>query len=248
MHAWRSLREPTVAILLLASVVHVVRRDLFDLVLFSGTAVLILVDGGLARRSRDDEAAAQVAEDATPDCDQPPAGQEGETDVPDAAPSRRSLRRWAITAGMTLFAALAAVLAPASFGAELMLAAIGLTALVLVIVRRPRGVPAGDGSGRPDGKLAGWQVWAAIGVAACLWELTSFIAQQVWPADADSHPAVSDLVAPLLAGGVGRGVFLMLWAAAGWWLLQLWSGPKSGDELRHGRSSTRREGRSEAGR
>jgi hypothetical protein len=72
-------------------------------------------------------------------------------------------------------------------------------------------------------------VWAVIGVAACLWELTSFTAQQVWTSDQDAHPAVSDLVEPLLQSWIGRAVFLLLWAGAGWWLLQqLVDGGRSG--------------------
>lgn len=70
------------------------------------------------------------------------------------------------------------------------------------------------------GAARGWPVWAALGLAACLWELTSFIAQQVWPTDQADHPAASDLIGPLLTAWPGRAVFLLLWACAGWWLLR----------------------------
>lgn len=225
MGAWRSLRQPTVAILLLASVVHVVRRDLFDLLLFSGTAVLILLDAGRADRL------ARAGDD-------------------DAAPTEwRRTTRWVIAAGVALFAMLAAVPSPASLGAVLVLALIGLAALVLVLVRPPRAVaaPAAQAS---RGKLPGWQVWAVIGVAACLWELASFISQQVWPAGEDAHPAVSDLVGPLLTGWPGRAVFLLLWAGAGWWLLRQWIAPAPGRRAGqdHGRLVAEPEDSSEVNR
>jgi hypothetical protein len=186
MVAWRVLREPTVPILLAASVVHVVRRELFDLVLFSGTAVLILVDS-----QRRDAAPAGVARIARP-------------------------RAWLVVAGMTLVSAVVALAAPASLGARLVLIAIGLAALALVLVR-PQRLP---GAWQQPSAAAGWPLWAVIGVATCLWELTSFIAQQVWTSDQDAHPAVSDLVGPLLQTWLGRAGFLRLWTAAGWWLLQ----------------------------
>ncbi len=186
MVAWRVLREPTVPILLAASVVHVVRRDVFDLLLFSGTAVLNLLDS-----QRRDAAPAGVARVGRP-------------------------RAWLVVAGMTLFSAVVALAAPSSLGARLVLVAIGLAALALVLVRPQRLT-----DNRQEASAAwGWPLWAVIGVAACLWELTSFIAQQVWPLEEDSHPAVSDLVGPLLQSWLGRAVFLLLWAAAGWWLLR----------------------------
>lgn len=185
MADWRVLREPTVPILLAASVMHVVRRNAIDFAVFFGTAVVIVID---ARRH--DMTPAGVARISRP-------------------------RAWLVVAGMTLFSAVVALAAPASVGARLVLVAIGLAALVLVIAR-----PQRVSGGQVPPAARGWPVWAVIGVAACLWELTSFIAQQVWPLDQDAHPAVSDLVGPLLQTWFGRAVFLALWAGAGWWLLR----------------------------
>jgi uncharacterized membrane protein YqjE len=204
MVAWRVLREPTVPILLAASVVHVVRRDLFDLLLFSGTALLIAVDAW--RRESSGSAASRVAA---------------------ADPDARPVSAWLLAAGMTFFAAAAALAAPASVGARLVLVAIGLAALVLVLVR-----PAGRAHAR-SASASGWPVWAVIGVLTCLWELTSFIAQQVWTSDQNEHPAVSDLVEPLLQHWSGRAVFLLLWAIAGCWLLRQLVG--SAPDNRHAR-------------
>lgn len=172
-------------ILLLASAVHVVRRNLFDFLLFFGTAMLILADS--QRRSR----------------------------VASARPRSRHLSPWILVAGMTLFAAAVALAPPASLGAILVMAAVGAAAVVLILV-----APDSQNlAGRARQALAGWPVWATLGVAVCLWELASFIEQQVWPADQVDHPAASDLIGPLLGSWVGRTVLLLLWAGAGWWLL-----------------------------
>lgn len=216
----RVLREPTVPILLAASVAHVVRRNVFDLVVFAGTAMVIVID---SRRR------ATVTGDAR--------GW--------SANGLRS-RTWLAVAGMTLLAAIAALAPPASFWARLVMVVVGLIALAIVLrqPRRARGRRVHDDQTDPSGQLAGWPVWAAIGVAACLWELASFIAQQVWPADEDEHPAVSDLVGPLLETWLGRAIFLLLWAGAGWWLLRELSG---GAARRPARTTARNQGVGECG-
>jgi hypothetical protein len=181
----------------------------FDLLLFSGAAVLILLDS-----QRRDAAPAGVARIGRP-------------------------RAWLVVAGMTLFSAVVALAAPVSLGARLVLVAIGLAALALVLVRPQHW----SGNRQELSAARGWPLWAVIGVAACLWELTSFIAQQVWPLDEDSHPAVSDLVGPLLQTWLGRAVFLLLWAAAGWWLLrQLVGGDRAGTGWASRRDGAEQEG------
>lgn len=196
MAAWRVLREPTVPILLAASVVHVVRRNAIDCAVFFGTAVVIVIDA-----SRRDDVPAGVARIGRP-------------------------RAWLVLTGMTLFSAVVALAAPASLGARLVLVILALVALILVLARPQRL----SGGRQVPPAAPGWPVWAVIGVAACLWELTSFIAQQIWPLDQDAHPAVSDLVGPLLQTWLGRAVFLLLWAAAGWWLLRQMIGAGQADE------------------
>lgn len=211
MARWSVLREPTVPILLAACVVHVVRRDALDFAVFFGTAVLIVVDSRRHGGVR---------------------GGSGHVDQPTAS---RWQRVWLPLVGVTLFSGAAALAAVASLGARLIVTLIGIAGLVLVWARTPR-LP----SRRSDGKASarGWPVWAVIGVVACLWELTSFIAQQAWPLDQEAHPAVSDLVGPLLGTWFGRVVFLMLWAAAGWWLLRqmVGAGTVAGQDAARGAS------------
>lgn len=195
MGRWHVLREPTVPILLLASVMHVVRRNPFDFILFFGTAVVIVVD---SRRGR------AVPARATFD------------DAGRAAPIATRFR-WLISAAIAVFAALVSLMPVAGGLVRVVLSFVGIGALVLVIVTgQHAALPVGE---RRSGRVGGWQVWAIAGVLACLWELTSFIAQQVWPADQVDHPAASDLIGPELSTWIGRAIFLALWASAGWWLL-----------------------------
>lgn len=60
-----------------------------------------------------------------------------------------------------------------------------------------------------------WWPWAVVGVAICLWELTSFLQQ----ADADTanpdHPTLSVVLDPLVVHEPGRTVLVVGWLAAG---------------------------------
>ena len=210
MGRWRVLREPTVPILLLACVVHAVRRNLFDLLLFGGTAVLIVVDSWRTG----------------------------------TRPATRTTSRspiWA-TVAVLAFAVSAGPLPQSGTAIRVVMTAAGLVALALVTIGRvasetPVDDPgdAGPEHGRGAGSLRagadrdpdhgtrslrGWWAWAALGVLACLWELTSFAIQQADPASEAAHPTASDLIGPLLGSWPGRMVFLALWAAAGWWVLR----------------------------
>jgi hypothetical protein len=60
-----------------------------------------------------------------------------------------------------------------------------------------------------------WWPWALVGVAICLWELTSFL-QQADPATANpDHPTLSVVLDPLVVHEPGRAVLLACWLAAG---------------------------------
>lgn len=186
MSRWRVLREPAVPILLAATVVHIVRRDLVDIAVFLGTAVVIVIDAGRPR-------VAATADDAP-----------------------RQSRIW-VAAALAVMAAVIALAPPATVGARAVMILIGILAAVVVLTshhvvaspERPRG----------------WVWWAVIGVATSLWELTSFIWGEVRPDEAANHPAISDLVEPLLTAWLGRVVFLLLWVAAGWWLVGMLQRP-----------------------
>jgi hypothetical protein len=58
-------------------------------------------------------------------------------------------------------------------------------------------------------------LWAAVGVATCLWELTSFVLQRVQPQQKAQHPAISDLLDPALDQLWFRALFVAGWIALG---------------------------------
>ena len=205
MGRWRVLREPTVPILLLACVVHAVRRNLFDLLLFAGTAVLIVADAWRAAPARTVNGSLAARQGA------PERGRPGGRPRP-ASPG------WAAWLAVIAFAVLAGPLPRDGGAIQVVLVAVGVGALVVVVTgRRPA---AGPRHRSPRG----WPIWAALGVLACLWELTSFAIQQNDPAVDAAHPTASDLIGPLLGSWPGRMVFLALWATAGVWLLRRLAG------------------------
>lgn len=209
------LIEPTVPILLLASVAHIVRHNITDLVVFAGTAAVIVLD------SFRPAASVPPSRSRSPRRRRPLAGW-------------RPAGPWFSVLAVVAFAILAAIPARDSMTIRTVLVLGALAALYLVVVHPAPPVPRAQPSPR------GWWVWAVIGVAACVWELTSFIFQQTdptrdtaHPISDTTHPAVSDLIGPWLTDWAGRTVFLFLWAAAGVWLLRRFAvggRPESGED------------------
>jgi hypothetical protein len=62
-------------------------------------------------------------------------------------------------------------------------------------------------------------LWAAVAVATCLWELTSFVLARVLPEQKAQHPAISDLLDPALDQFWFRALFVVGWMALGLALL-----------------------------
>ncbi len=58
-------------------------------------------------------------------------------------------------------------------------------------------------------------LWAAVGVATCAWELTSFVLGRVLPEQKEQHPAISDLIDPALDQFWFRALFALGWVALG---------------------------------
>ena len=67
-----------------------------------------------------------------------------------------------------------------------------------------------DGALRRTGIL-----WAAVAVATCLWELTSFVLGRLLPEQKSQHPAISDLLDPALDQLWFRALFAAGWVALG---------------------------------
>jgi hypothetical protein len=58
-------------------------------------------------------------------------------------------------------------------------------------------------------------LWAAVGVATCAWELTSFVFGRMQPELKAQHPAISDLLDPALDQLWLRALFVIGWLALG---------------------------------
>ena len=58
-------------------------------------------------------------------------------------------------------------------------------------------------------------LWAAVGVATCAWELTSFVFGRIVPEQKAQHPAISDLIDPALDQFWFRALFVVGWIALG---------------------------------
>jgi hypothetical protein len=129
----------------------------------------------------------------------------------------RAVVVWLIVVG----AALLLVVTPRhSVGEGIVAIAIGLTALVFAWPDRPAEPRvADDRTLRRTGVL-----WAVTALAVCVWELTSFVLGRTMPGGVIEHPAVSDLVNPLLDLNWGHALFAAAWLAFGALLLVPWRG------------------------
>jgi hypothetical protein len=65
----------------------------------------------------------------------------------------------------------------------------------------------------------GVRAWAAVFVAAGLWELSALLQQPTLMVSSEAHPTISFLMDPVLATHLGRSIALGVWLGAGWWLL-----------------------------
>jgi hypothetical protein len=57
-------------------------------------------------------------------------------------------------------------------------------------------------------------------LAGCLWELQALLQQPNLTASSYTHPTISTLTDPVLAGWGGRSVLLAVWLLLGWFLVE----------------------------
>jgi hypothetical protein len=188
---WRVLLEPTIPVIALAEIAHVARRNVIDIVLFAGIAVVIVVDRlrPLPRARADD---ASIVTD-------------------------RLLRARAEVLAVCLgYGLLVAPLARAGRALPVVLAVPGVVALVALWRSQP---PTHDVMRVPK-PAGGWVLWPVAILAALLFELANFLSQPNAQTSNPDHPVLSDVVEPLLSSGVVRGVVCGLWLAVGIWLVR----------------------------
>jgi hypothetical protein len=121
-------------------------------------------------------------------------------------------RRPAAPTGVLLAGAVAVVVVATvtpryGIGDVVVVVAVGL--VVLAYGWPETAPPASDAPGRPIRTAV--LAWSVVGVVTCVWELTEYFLGRPSAAASRDHPALSDLVDPLLHGDAGRAVFTAVW-------------------------------------
>lgn len=110
--------------------------------------------------------------------------------------------------------------------------AIAVSGILVFLVAWPqRATPAGGHEGSvwtPRMRRAA-TLWACVGIAICLWELTMFFLGAY--VDRDAFPALSDLLDPLLNNPIGRILFAAAWLVGGVALMRRGQGRTQVHEL-----------------
>jgi hypothetical protein len=205
------LRMPVVVILLLIAFFTAASGKPLDGLLMLIAAICLAWDAG--HRSRE---AAETGDD-TDQAYLDPGAAAGP--AASAAPVLTRRRR-ALLAVAWLAAAACYVLLVGSFIRYSWPATVAVLALGTVVVamgwrgpRRPRARPA-----RPS--RMGLLLWLAVILAGCLWELQALLQQPTLIASSYTHPTISTLTDPVLAGWGGRSLLLAVWLAFGWFLVE----------------------------
>lgn len=138
-----------------------------------------------------------------------------------ALPARRERPAIPLTPCLALAAVLLVVLVLAprhGLVAGLSVGAVGIVAVPLAWLQPPReGV---DDEARRRVRIHRAAIgWACVALALCLMELWSYLVGRFDPAARGEHPAVSEVLDPVLDDPIGRIVFVVAWLGAGVLLL-----------------------------
>lgn len=135
-------------------------------------------------------------------------------DLPTRRPPRWLCRWWPVLPAAGLVGLVVATQPRTSPAVELVLAAVGVTALVVVL-------RAGAGGARPPTSTRRAWVWAVPLLAGALFELGNFLTQPDPHTDNLDHPTLSAIVDPLLDGSGVRAAVTVAWVLVGWALLRV---------------------------
>ena len=103
-----------------------------------------------------------------------------------------------------------------SFGLDASFAVIGVAALWVAWLPRTGTVQFEDSQG---GAPPRWWLWWVPALLFCLVEVLSLAFQPAPRVDSPAHPSLSGVLEPALDYWPERAVVLLVWFAAGWWLL-----------------------------
>jgi hypothetical protein len=123
---------------------------------------------------------------------------------------RRLARRLVLGAGLAAYSWAAASAAPFTTAALLCVLLPGAVIAVIAIWRPPARIPPPD---RLD--VTGFSYWAICVAALFEWEASAFKDNSLW-----WHPALTDLINPLIAPHPLKSAAILLWLLAGWALVR----------------------------
>jgi hypothetical protein len=122
----------------------------------------------------------------------------------------RRVRKLAIGAGLAAYSWAAASAAPFTTVALLCVLLPGAAVAVIAIWRSPARIPPPD---RLD--VTGFSYWAICVAALFEWEASAFKDNSLW-----WHPALTDLINPLIGPHPLKSAAILLWLLAGWALVR----------------------------
>jgi hypothetical protein len=193
------LRDPVIAILLLAGVAEVLAGDpLVDWLVLVLTAAALGWDRIRRRRPPDGEAVA--------------VARAGQGWVGRLVPARLSP---ALVVGGLVYVTVAGRLDPFSWPALVAVAAPGLVGVSSAW--QARSTPPAQAAPIHAGGAA---AWAALFVVLALWELSALLLQPSITMGSPLHPTISVLLDPALGSQLGRSVGFAVWLALGWLLVR----------------------------
>jgi hypothetical protein len=191
------LRDPVIAILLLAGVAEILAGDpLVDWLVLLTTAAALGWERMRRRRPANGE----------------PVGAPEPGWVDRLVPDRLTP---ALVIGGLGYAVAAGGLGPFSWPAMVAVAGPGLVGVMSAWQAAPR----------PSAKAApihagGAAAWAAVFVVLALWELAALLLQPSLTTSSPQHPTISVLLDPALGSQLGRSVGFAVWLALGWSLVR----------------------------
>jgi hypothetical protein len=131
-----------------------------------------------------------------------------------AAPRPREIPAAAVLASVPLGWAVS-LWQPGTLPVAVVVAATGPPMLYLALTRDGQSGQGADGSHGERAGAGAWWPWAAVGVAICLWELSSFLQQSDAATANPDHPTLSAILEPIILHNPGRGLMIICWLAAG---------------------------------
>jgi hypothetical protein len=204
------LRDPVIAILLLAGVAEILAGDpLVDWLVLLATAAALGWDRMRRRPAPDGDAAGRVRPPRP--ADGSALAQPGPRWVGRLVPGRLTP---ALVIGGLGYALAAGGLDPFSLPAMVAVAGPGLVGVMSAWRAGPRPPP------EAAPLHAGAAAWAAVFVVLALWELGALLLQPSLTTSSALHPTISVLLDPALGSHPGRSVGFAVWLALGWFLVR----------------------------